>query len=103
MPVGREHGEQFKCGLCEYITEDLESLYLHLLTCKVYKCNNWDLKEYFLTEHENDKQKNTTHMKKSREDKHSYDTRRYSFKELNYTKHTTQTFTPTKGRLHQLN
>ena len=88
--VGREHGDNFECGLCEYIAEDLENLDLHLLTCEVYKCNKCgnifknlqDLKQHFLTEHENEKHKTTTHMKQSREDRHSFDTRGYSFEDL---------------------
>ena len=88
--VGREHGDNFESGLCEYIAEDLENLHLHLLTCEVYKCNKCgnilknlqDLKQHFFTEHENEKHKTTTHMKQSREDRHSYDTREYCFEDL---------------------
>ena len=88
--VGREHGENFECGLCEYIAEDLEILDVHLLTCEVYKCNNCgnvlkslqNLKQHFLDVHGNDKQRKTTHIKQSREDRHSYDTREYYFKDL---------------------
>ena len=41
--VGREHGENFECGMCEFIAEDLESLDLHLLTCEIYKCNKCEI------------------------------------------------------------
>ena len=34
--VGREHAENFECGLCGYIAEDLESLDVHLQTCEIY-------------------------------------------------------------------
>ena len=61
-----------------------------LQTCEVYKCsdcvkvfkNIQDLKHHFLKEHENDKNKTTTHMKQSGEDRHSFDTREYRFEDL---------------------
>ena len=85
--VGREHGEIFECGMCEFIAEDLESLDVHLLTCEVYKCNKCesifknlqDLKQHSL---ENDTHKSATHIKQSREDKHSYDAISYTFEDL---------------------
>ena len=56
--VGREHGENFECGLCEFIADDLESLDVHLQTCEIYKChkcenvfkNVKDLKQHYPTE-----------------------------------------------------
>ena len=88
--IGIEVNVNFECGLCEYIAEDLEILDVHLLTCEVYKCNNCgnvlkslqNLKHHFLDIHGNDKQRKTTHIKQSREDRHSYDTREYYFKDL---------------------
>ena len=85
--VGREHGENFECGLCELTAEDLESLDIHLLTCEVYKCNKCenvfknlqDLKQH---SHENETHKTATHIKQSREDKHSYDAISYRYEEL---------------------
>ena len=85
--VGREHGEIFECGMCEFITEDLERMDVHLLTCEVYKCNKCesifknlqDLKQHSL---ENDTHKSATHIKQSREDKHSYDAISYTFEDL---------------------
>ena len=90
MHVGREHGENFECGLCEYIAEDLESLDVHLQTCEIYKChkcenvfiNLKDLKQHYPTEHTDEKENFATHMKQSREDKNSYDSRCYSLEEL---------------------
>ena len=85
--VGREHGENFECGMCEFIAEDLESLDLHLLTCEIYKCNKCenvfknlqDLKQHSL---ENETHKSATHTKQSREDKQSYDAISYTFDKL---------------------
>ena len=88
--VGREHGENFECGLCEYIAEDLEVLDVHLQSCEIYKCSNCgsvlknlqELKQHFLDLHGNDKKRKATHMKQSREDRYSYDTREYCFEDL---------------------
>ena len=85
--IGREHGENFECGLCELITEDLEHLDMHLLTCEIYKCNQCenvfknlqDLKQHF---QENETHNTTTHIKQSREDKNSYDAISYTQEEL---------------------
>ena len=76
-----------ECGLCELIAEDLENLDIHLLTCEVYKCKQCEnafknlqgLKKHY---QENETHKSTTHVKQSREDKHSYDAISYSNAEL---------------------
>ena len=60
---GKVHSEQFECGLCELIANDLENLETHLTTCEIYQCNSCDLsfrnlpdlKTHLQNEHEGNK------------------------------------------------
>ena len=35
---GKDHSDNFECGLCEYAAETEENLELHLFTCEMYHC-----------------------------------------------------------------
>ena len=74
--LGKSHSDQFECGLCEYVANNLEALDTHIFTCEIYE---WyyeeerfkslrDLKTHFETEHPT---KNTNykfiHAKQDRE------------------------------------
>lgn len=74
--IGKNHNENFECGLCEYVANNLEALDTHLFTCEIYECyyeeerfkSLRDLKTHFETEHPT---KNTNykfiHAKQDRE------------------------------------
>ena len=53
----------------------------HIKFHSTYK-NLKDLKQHYPNEHADEEQNFATHMKQSREDKHSYDTRCYNLKDL---------------------
>ena len=40
--LGKYHSENFECGLCNIETNDLETLEIHLLTCKLFICYRCD-------------------------------------------------------------
>ena len=42
---GKEHLQNFQCGLCDVETKTLEELELHLFTCQIYKCMKCHLQE----------------------------------------------------------
>ena len=85
--TGKAHGDKFECGLCEYITKDLETLETHLATCETYKCNICDkivtklqdIKTHFLENHEN-KESNQLlkHIKQNRENEDEFDEKGYT-------------------------
>ena len=60
--VGKQHSENFECGLCNYEAKDIEALNLHLTTCQIYVCEDC----YFRTQHMHDIRE---HLK----DKHNND------------------------------
>ena len=35
---GKDHSDNFECGLCEYAAETEGNLELHLFTCEMYHC-----------------------------------------------------------------
>ena len=41
---GKEHGDNFECGMCEFIAPDKVALETHLFTCKMFVCNSCDQK-----------------------------------------------------------
>ena len=51
--VGKDHGENFECGLCEFVAKDLEALEIHLCTCEIYKCEKLWRRFYKLKRPEN--------------------------------------------------
>ena len=38
--VAKEHGENFECGLCDYVAKDLEALEMHLFNVKSTNLKN---------------------------------------------------------------
>jgi dimeric dUTPase (all-alpha-NTP-PPase superfamily) len=36
--IGKEHSENFECGLCEFEAPNFENLDIHLNVCEVYQC-----------------------------------------------------------------
>ena len=63
--IGKEHGDKFACGLCDYIAKDLETLEIHLSTCETYTCTTCDIvfkslsetKTHFIQKHESEEKK----------------------------------------------
>ena len=45
MHVGKNHKEEFECGMCECKFENIEVLEIHQATCEVYQCGDSDCKE----------------------------------------------------------
>ena len=90
--IGKAHGENFECGLCDYIAEDLEALDVHLFTCEVYKCsrcepkfqNLSEVKKHFETDHAGlaEMFRNVEHIKQSRENENEYSTTPHKYTEL---------------------
>ena len=88
--VGKDHGENFECGLCEFVAKDLEALEIHLCTCEIYKCEKCadvfkhlsELKTHFVKYHEKEMYRNAEHIKQNRDNKEVYDTRTYKFEDL---------------------
>ena len=50
LHVGKQHSENFECGLCSYEAKDIEALNLHLTTCQIYVCEDC----YYRTKHLHD-------------------------------------------------
>ena len=56
--VGRFHSDDFECGVCDVIYENLET---HLKTCEIFRCRNcgklektlFELKEHIVERHAN--------------------------------------------------
>ena len=42
--VGKEHSENYECGLCEYVAKDLQALETHIFTCECSLCGKCDKK-----------------------------------------------------------
>ena len=36
--LGKQHSDKFECGLCGFVTNNLEHLDIHLFTCEIYIC-----------------------------------------------------------------
>ena len=57
--IGKYHSDNFECGICEYTTESVDNLDIHLTTCKIYECDDCsirmntlkDLKAHIVKEH----------------------------------------------------
>ena len=75
---GKEHSEEYECGLCDFKAGSLENLETHLHTCEIYTCCHYlddncqtvtDIKKHLKEKHTN-WLKNTfvTHSKISRTD-----------------------------------
>ena len=37
--MGKEHTNNFECGICNYKSQSKEDLEVHLFTCEIYKCD----------------------------------------------------------------
>ena len=48
--VGKQHSENFECGLCSYEAKDIEALNLHLTIYQIYVCEDC----YYRTKHMHD-------------------------------------------------
>ena len=76
------------CGLCEYITKDLETLETHIATCETYKCNICDkivtklqdIKTHFLENHKTKESNQLVKHIKQNEDE--FDEKGYSYQDL---------------------
>ena len=73
---GKNHSENFECGLCEYKAQDLEELELHLFTCEIYECYKCELRVKKLSDMKRHKDENhvnfgvwITHAKLDRKNK----------------------------------
>ena len=47
---GKDHSDNFECGLCEYAAENEESSELHLFTCEIYVCRKREFKAKTISE-----------------------------------------------------
>ena len=36
--IGKDHSENYECGLCEFEAKNFENLDIHLNSCEVYQC-----------------------------------------------------------------
>ena len=43
--VGKEHTDNFECGICNHKAQSKDDLEVHLFTCEMYKCGRCDYKE----------------------------------------------------------
>ena len=92
LHIGKAHGENFECGLCEYIAEDLETLDVHLFTCNIYKCSRCepkfkklsDVRTHLETDHADLAEMfwNIQHIKQSRENENEYSITPHKYSEL---------------------
>ena len=89
--LGKEHGEKFVCGLCDYIAKSLENLETHLSTCETYVCticdtiftNLSEIKTHFLQNHEaKHRSRFVKHIKQNRENHEAFDDKSYCYNEL---------------------
>ena len=91
VDLGKEHGEKFICGLCDYIAKSLENLETHLSTCETYVCticdtiftNLAEIKTHFLQNHEaKHRSRFVKHIKQNRENHEAFDDKSYCYNEL---------------------
>ena len=88
--IGKQHSDQFDCGLCGFETKDLENLNLHLSTCERYKCEHCkkrfatlsDLKIHLETENLRNGWLEIFHLKQNRSDSDVIDEKSHFLKEL---------------------
>ena len=88
--IGREHLEQYECGICGFETKDIENLNLHLTTCERYKCDHCaekfatltELKNHLKTEQIRDVDTNIFHIKQNRTNSDAIDKKSYLLGEL---------------------
>ena len=92
--VARTHGENYECGLCDFVTQDLETLDTHLKTCETYICEICnekisqlpEVKAHFEKKHNASKNQGypdgVRHVKQSRENIEVYDNKFHSYKSL---------------------
>jgi hypothetical protein len=40
--MGKYHYDRYVCGLCEYKSDNLENLEMHLSKCETFECYNCD-------------------------------------------------------------
>ena len=90
----KTHGEKAECGICDYEAKDLTDLETHLSTCEFYECTTCDkkillftnIKEHFLTMHEDILQRNNgggiRQYKASRENNDIYKSKYHTVKSL---------------------
>ena len=87
---GRMHNENYECGLCNFVAQDLEALDIHLFTCEMYECcdcenrlqNLCDLKKHILEKHGDEKTLQVIHMKQDRANPEEFSNRKYKKEDL---------------------
>ena len=47
---GRQHGDGFECGLCDFEADSLETLDLHLTTCESYQCYRCNVRPHHISD-----------------------------------------------------
>ena len=81
-------GERTFCGLCEWKSDNLENLDIHLKSCEVYECQGCDQRFCSLTdvklhiEEEHGKETSLLHLKMNRAFDKFVDVNKYSFSEV---------------------
>ena len=83
VQVGKCGSENFECGLCNFKTDTLEKLELHLVSCEVYECETCeertkllkDMKTHIEIEHGG--LKKLYHIKMDRNDPSLVDIKEY--------------------------
>ena len=64
--IGKNHSEEFDCGLCDLETNSLQNLETHLKTCEAYECDYYtgcdkrfntlsEIKKHFKDQHKKEK------------------------------------------------
>ena len=87
---GRMHNENYECGLCNFVAQDLEALDIHLFTCEMYECcdcenrlkNLCDLKKHIIEKHSDEKTLQVIHMKQDRANPEEFSNRKYKKEDL---------------------
>ena len=88
--VGKDHGGNFECGLCEHVEQDRESLLTHLTTCEIYKCGScnerWktlpEVKTHLENLHSKEIYTSIEHIKQNRSNSEILDINRYHYTDL---------------------
>ena len=86
--IGKNHTDNFKCGLCERFFETKENLEVHLNTCEVYQCTKCkkkeltmsDSKEHIIKDHDSENYIMVDNFKLSRENWEDVTWRNFYFK-----------------------
>ena len=87
---GKEHGENFICGLCDYRLNDLQALEMHLKTCEIFRCvkcgyvaiNLHDIKLHFQTDHKGENNRRVAHIKLTRESTEEIESKIHNLEDL---------------------